>query len=89
MNKIAIYPGTFDPITYGHIDVINKALKLFDKIIVGVSNVDNKNYLFDASERIKIVNRALFGDLRLSKKKITVVNFNSCVQFLILNMNSN
>ena len=43
MKKIAIYPGTFDPITYGHIDVIKKALKLFDKIIVSVSNVSNKN----------------------------------------------
>ena len=41
MNKVAIYPGTFDPITYGHIDVIKKALKLFDKIIVGVSDVSN------------------------------------------------
>ena len=89
MNKIAIYPGTFDPITYGHIDVINKALKLFDKIIVGVSNVDNKNYLFDASERIKIVNRALFGDLRLSKKKITVVNFNSLTTDLCKKYKSN
>ena len=46
MNKVVIYPGTFDPITYGHIDVIKKALKLFDKIVVGVSNVSNKNYLF-------------------------------------------
>ena len=47
MNKVAIYPGTFDPITYGHIDVIKKGLKLFDKIIVAVSNVDNKDYLFN------------------------------------------
>ena len=54
MNKTAIYPGTFDPITYGHIDVIKKSLKLFDKIVVAVSNVDNKNYLFNAQERIKI-----------------------------------
>ena len=48
MNKVAIYPGTFDPITYGHIDVIKKALKLFDKIVVGVSDVSNKNYLFSS-----------------------------------------
>ena len=47
-KKIGIYPGTFDPITYGHIDVIKKALKLFDKIIVSVSNVSNKNYLFSS-----------------------------------------
>ena len=42
MSKIAIYPGTFDPITFGHIDVIKKALKLFDKIVVGVSDVNKK-----------------------------------------------
>ena len=69
MNKIAIYPGTFDPITFGHIDVIKKGLKLFDKIIVAVSNVDNKNYLFNSNERIEIVHKALFSDLKLNKKK--------------------
>jgi pantetheine-phosphate adenylyltransferase len=77
MNKVAIYPGTFDPITYGHIDVIKKAIKLFDKIIVGVSNVSNKNYLFSSEERINIVNEALFKDLKLNKKKIFVVSFSS------------
>ena len=70
MNKVAIYPGTFDPITYGHIDVIKKGLKLFDKIVVGVSDVSSKNYLFSSDERIDIVNKALFKDLRLNKKKI-------------------
>ncbi len=69
MSKIAIYPGTFDPITYGHIDVIKKALKLFDKIVVGVSDVSNKNYLFSSEERIEILNKALFKDLKLNKKK--------------------
>ena len=79
MNKIAIYPGTFDPITYGHIDVIKKALKLFDKIIVGVSNVSNKDYLFSSEERMSIVNTALFSDLKLNKKK------NFCCLFWFLN----
>ena len=73
MNKVAIYPGTFDPITYGHIDVIKKALKLFDKIVVGVSDVSNKNYLFNSDERIDIVNKALFKDLNLDKKKINII----------------
>ena len=70
MNKTAIYPGTFDPITFGHIDVIKKSLKLFDKIVVAVSDGENKNYLFDADERIKIINQALFVDLKLNKKRL-------------------
>ena len=77
MNKIAIYPGTFDPITYGHIDVIKKGLKLFNKIIVAVSDVDNKDYLFDIDERIEIVKKALFSDLKLNKNKINVIAFNT------------
>ena len=77
MSKIAIYPGTFDPITYGHIDVIKKGLKLFNKIIVAVSDVDNKNYLFDIDERIEIVKKALFSDLKLNKKRINVIAFNT------------
>ena len=89
MNKVVIYPGTFDPITYGHIDVIKKALKLFDKIVVGVSNVSNKNYLFSSEERIDIVNKALFKDLKLSKKKIIVVSFNSLTTDLCKKFKSN
>ncbi len=77
MNKIAIYPGTFDPITFGHIDVIKKGLKLFDKIIVAVSDVENKDYLFTSDERIKIVKNALFIDLKLNKTKVNIVSFTS------------
>ena len=54
MSKTAIYPGTFDPITFGHIDVIKKALKLLDKIVVAVSEGENKGYLFVAEERLEI-----------------------------------
>ena len=89
MNKVAIYPGTFDPITYGHIDVIKKGLKLFDKIVVGVSDVSNKNYLFNSEERINIVNKALFKDLNLDKKKITVVSFSSLTTDLCKKFKSN
>ena len=89
MNKVAIYPGTFDPITYGHIDVIKKALKLFDKIVVGVSDVSNKNYLFNSEERINIVNKALFKDLNLDKKKINVIPFSSLTTDLCKKYKSN
>ncbi len=77
MSKVAVYPGTFDPITFGHIDVIKKSLKLFEKIIVAVSDGENKNYLFNIDERIEIVNKALFLDLKLDKKKIRVISFTS------------
>ena len=89
MNKIAIYPGTFDPITFGHIDVIKKSLKLFDKIVVGVSDESNKNYLFNSDERIEIVNKALFKDLRLNRQKIKVVSFGSLTTDLCKKYKSN
>ena len=89
MNKVAIYPGTFDPITFGHIDVIKKGLKLFDKIIVGVSDVDNKNYLFNSDERIGIVKNALFSDLKFNKKKILIVSFTSLTTDLCKRYKSN
>ena len=89
MSKVAIYPGTFDPITYGHIDVITKALKLFDKIIVGVSDINDKNYLFNSEERIDIVNKALFKDLKLNKKKVLVISFNSLTTDLCKKYKSN
>ena len=89
MNKIAIYPGTFDPITFGHVDVIKKALKIFDKLVVGVSDESNKNYLFSSDERIEIVNKALFKDLKLNKKKIIVVSFGSLTTDLCKKFKSN
>ena len=89
MNKVAIYPGTFDPITFGHIDVIKKGLKLFDKIIVAVSDVENKDYHFDSNERVDIVNKALFSDLKLSKKKIVVITFTSLTTDLCKKYKSN
>ena len=89
MNKVAIYPGTFDPITYGHIDVIKKALKLFDKVVVSVSDVSNKYYLYNSKDRIQIVNKALFKDLKLDKKKILVVSFNSLTTDLCKKYKSN
>ena len=89
MSKIAIYPGTFDPITYGHIDVIKKGLKLFDKLVVAVSDVENKDYLFSSIERIDIVKKALFSDLRLSKKKIEIISFTSLTTDLCKKYKSN
>ena len=89
MKKKAIYPGTFDPITFGHIDVIKKALKIVDQIIVAVSDGNNKNYLFSADERISIVKKALFKDLKLKKNKIKIISFNSLTTSLCRKYKSN
>ena len=89
MSKVAIYPGTFDPITFGHIDVIKKSLKLFGKIIVAVSDGENKDYLFEIEERIEIVKKALFYDLKLNKNKIEVISFTSLTTDLCQKYKSN
>ena len=75
MNRTAIYPGTFDPITYGHIDLISKSLKIVDKLIVAISEAGHKNYLFPIDERILLVKNALFKDLKFNKNKIAIVPF--------------
>jgi len=89
MKKVAVYPGTFDPITYGHIDVIKKALKLFDKVVVAASDGTNKNYLFNPVERIEIIKKALFSDLKLDKKKIEIISFTSLTTDLCNKYKSN
>ncbi len=75
--RTAIYPGTFDPITYGHIDVIKKSLKVVDKVVVATTDNVNKEYFFSVEERISIIKNSLFKDLKLNKKKILVVPFES------------
>ena len=88
MKNIAIYPGTFDPITFGHIDVIKKALKLVDKIVVAVSDGNNKKYLFSSDERLDIIKNALFKDLRFDKKRIKIITFKSLTTDLCRKNNS-
>ena len=89
MKKTAIYPGTFDPITYGHIDVIQKSLKIVDKLIVAISNGNQKRYLFSIEERMEIVKKALFVDTKLKKSKITVISFKSLTTSLCKKFESN
>jgi|TARA_B100000131_G_scaffold210542_1_gene202397 pantetheine-phosphate adenylyltransferase len=89
MKKTAIYPGTFDPITFGHIDVIRKSLKIVDTVVVAISDINNKNYLFSSDERVEIVKKALYTDLKLSKKRIKVITFRSLTTSLCKKLKSN
>ena len=75
--NIALYPGTFDQITYGHIDVIKKCLKIFDKVIVATTDNINKDYFFSLEDRLSIIKNSLFKDLKLNKKKIKIISFNT------------
>ena len=77
MSKVGIYPGTFDPITLGHIDVVKSALKIVNKLIVAVSNDYSKEYLFSAEERVLIIENSLFKDLKFKRQNIKVLSFNS------------
>ncbi len=77
MSKIGIYPGTFDPITMGHIDIIKRSLKIVDRLIVAVSNGYSKDYLFSEDERVSIVKNSLYKDLKLKTQRIKVLSFYS------------
>ena len=75
MSKIGIYPGTFDPITIGHIDIIKRSLKVVDRLIVAVSNGNSKDYLFSEDDRVSIVKNSLYKDLKLKTQRIKVLSF--------------
>ena len=69
MNK-AIYPGSFDPITFGHIDIVERAATLFDRVILGVAESQTKDHLFDVDERIELI-----SDIFKDNSKIEVLGY--------------
>jgi pantetheine-phosphate adenylyltransferase len=74
--KIAIYPGSFDPITFGHIDIVERAASLFDKVILGVAESQSKNPLFTVDERIELISDIFKDNSRIEaigySKQLTV-----------------
>ena len=77
MSKIAIYPGTFDPITFGHIDIIKRSLKIVKKLVVAVSSDTNKEFFFNEEERVNLIKDALFKDLKFNRKIIKIIYFDT------------
>ena len=88
MNKIGIYPGTFDPITNGHIDVIKRSLKIVNKLIIAASNDYSNEYLFSAEERVLIIKNSLFRDLKFNQQRIKVLSFNTLTTSLCSKYNA-
>ena len=73
-SRIAVYPGTFDPVTYGHIDIIKRAAKIYDKVIVAVAHNEDKNPLFSVEERV-----SMLKDSVRPLKNVVVDDFNGLV----------
>jgi len=73
-SNIAVYPGTFDPVTYGHIDIIKRAARIFDKVIVAVAHNDEKSPLFSVSERVSMLRDSVKG-----MKNVVVDDFEGLV----------
>jgi pantetheine-phosphate adenylyltransferase len=82
-RKIAVYPGSFDPITYGHIDIINRALKIFDNIVVAVACNSSKNSLFNIDERLSLIS-AVVAD----NNRVKVDTFNGLLVDYVLSQES-
>ncbi len=63
-RSVAVYPGSFDPITYGHLDIINRGLRIFDRVIIAVARNSLKNSLFSIEERVGLINEVLLDNSR-------------------------
>ncbi len=70
-SRIAIYPGSFDPITYGHLDIIQRGMTIFDRVIVAVARNSQKNALFDIDERVALIRNVLGSEPRVSVDTFT------------------
>jgi pantetheine-phosphate adenylyltransferase len=64
-RKTAVYPGSFDPITFGHLDIINRALKVFDEVVIAVSRNKKKTPLFSVEERVELIRAVMAGNDRV------------------------
>ncbi len=80
MSRICLFPGTFDPVTLGHVDIINRALPLFDKIVVGIGINSSKKPMFSASQRMEWFNEIFKNELKVESSVYEGLTINYCKQ---------
>jgi pantetheine-phosphate adenylyltransferase len=83
-SKVVIYPGTFDPITNGHISVVSRALKIFDRLVIAILNNPNKLPLFSMDERIQMIR-----DVLKNEKRVEVDSFNGLLVDYVIQKKTN
>jgi pantetheine-phosphate adenylyltransferase len=78
--NIAVFPGSFDPITVGHVDIINRAVPLFKKIIIGIGDNIQKQYMFPIEKRLDWIKKAFAGNLKIEVLTYDGLTINFCKQ---------
>jgi pantetheine-phosphate adenylyltransferase len=79
-KRIAVFPGSFDPITKGHEDIILRGARLFDELIVAVGENDNKNYLFDKQQRLAWIRETFRNEARVRVESYTGLTVDFCIE---------
>ena len=80
MNHTAIFPGSFDPITLGHVQIIKESLKLFNTVIIGIGINDNKKYMFNLDERIALIQSVFKSNKHIIIKPYSQLTIKLCVE---------
>ena len=88
MSKIGIYPGSFDPITYGHLDIIQRSLSVVDELVIAVSNNNSKNHLISIDDRLNLINQSISSLPEKDLLKIKVEKFDNLLVHYVKSKNA-